>query len=175
MKITLVRHTSLNISPGICYGQSDIAVSERFEKEAKFAYSKIQNRKYDAVFSSPLERCTKLADFCGFQKPIIDNRLMEMSFGSWECKYWDNISDPQLQKWYDNWIDESPTNGESFRDLITRVEHFINDVNNKDYNQILIFTHSGVIRALATALEIFHVEKAFEMKIDYGQVIELEL
>ncbi len=175
MKITLVRHTSLNISPGICYGQSDIAVSENFEKEAKFAFSKIQNRKYDAVYSSPLERCTKLADYCGFQKPIIDKRLMEMSFGNWECRYWEKIDDPQLEKWFDNWKEESPTNGESLSELIDRVENFVQEIKNLNLDQILLFTHAGVIRALVTVLEIIDLDKAFEMKIDYGQVIELEL
>jgi len=33
MKLTLVRHTSLQIAEGICYGQSDIDVSVNFASE----------------------------------------------------------------------------------------------------------------------------------------------
>jgi alpha-ribazole phosphatase len=175
MKITLIRHTSLNINPGICYGQSDIAVSDNFEKEAKFALSKIQNRKFDAVFSSPLERCMKLARYCGFNDMILDNRLMEMNFGNWECKYWDKIEDPQLDKWFDNWKEVKPTNGESLIEFTARVESFILEIKDKNFNQVLLFTHAGVIRALITVLEIIDIDKAFEMKIDYGQVIELNI
>ena len=95
MIITLIRHTSVAVSPGICYGNSDVDVSPSFEKEAKQVLSKLQHIPFDAVYSSPLSRCRKQACYCGFTEPIIDTRLLELNFGDWEMKAWSEIEDPQ--------------------------------------------------------------------------------
>jgi alpha-ribazole phosphatase len=175
MKITVVRHTSVAVEPGICYGQSNVDVAESFEMEAALVKTKLQHRCFDAVFSSPLSRCTKLARYCGFKEPVLDSRLMELNFGDWEMKVWNNINDPQLEPWYDDWVNEKTTNGESFRDQIERVNRFLNDLQTKDYQNIAIFTHGGVIRALQVILEQYPIQKAFEFQIEYGQINHFKL
>ena len=35
MKIYLVRHTRVDMPAGICYGNSDVALAETFEEEAR--------------------------------------------------------------------------------------------------------------------------------------------
>ncbi|MDO9152608.1 MAG: alpha-ribazole phosphatase family protein, partial [Paludibacter sp.] len=147
MEITLIRHTSVNVDLGICYGQSDVEVSSNFETEAKRVAELLKDEKYDAVFCSPLSRCTILANFCGFSNPILDERLMELNFGDWEMKAWNDINDPQLRRWYSGWINEIPTNGESFKEQILRVSNFIFELHNTGYKSIAIFAHAGVIRS----------------------------
>ncbi|MEY3883629.1 MAG: hypothetical protein RLZZ379_907 [Pseudomonadota bacterium] len=61
MKLTLVRHTSLAIAPSLCYGQSDVQVSENFEIERQKLQLKLANSNFDAIYASPLQRCHQLA------------------------------------------------------------------------------------------------------------------
>jgi len=175
MKITVIRHTSVGVEEGICYGQSDVVVSDSFETEAEFVKIKLQHHCFDAVFSSPLSRCTKLANFCDFTEPILDDRLMELNFGDWEMKAWNNITDPQLERWYADWINQKATNGESFAEQVKRIKSFLNEIKKTDFQHIALFTHAGVIRALGVILEQFPIQKAFEFQVEYGQINHFEL
>jgi alpha-ribazole phosphatase len=175
MKLTLIRHTSVAIAPGICYGQSDVDVTDSFESEAKLVQDKLLDKNFDAVFSSPLQRCTKLADFCGYAQLIIDNSLLELNFGAWELEVWDEIQDPHLNVYFENWIDRSPTHGESFRDMVARVSRFLEELKSKPYENIAIFTHGGVIRAIWLIINGIDIENAFDLEVGYGEVLEVEL
>ena len=175
MKITLIRHTSVDVAAGICYGQSDVQVAASFELEAAFVKSKLASFHFEAAYSSPLQRCSKLAHYCGFDHPLIDNRLMELNFGDWELQAWDKITDPQLQQWYNNWTDETPTNGESFKTLIQRTELFLENVMDLNHNHMAVFTHAGIIRAVAIILGKITIDNAFELQVDYGQVFTFDL
>jgi alpha-ribazole phosphatase len=172
MTITLIRHTSVNIPSGICYGQSDVDVSGNFEFEAPIVKDKLTSNSFDAVYSSPLQRCEKLARYCGFENPTIDNRLMEINFGNWEMKAWEDITDPQLNRWYQNWVTETPTNGESLMDLICRVDSFIVELKKRNHEHVAIFTHAGVIRSFGVILEKFSAEKYFDLKVNYGDSVQ---
>ena len=104
MKITLIRHTRVAVETGICYGWSDVGVAPSFETEASRVKENISNERFDIVYSSPLSRCRKLAAFCGFHEPILDDRLKELNFGEWEMKKWDDLTDSRLELWYKDWI-----------------------------------------------------------------------
>lgn len=171
MQITLIRHTAVAVSQGICYGQSDVDVADSFQTEAAGVKLQLDNMKFDKVFCSPLIRCRKLADFCGYPNPQIETRIMELNFGDWELKSWDNINDPQLEKWYNNWIDEAPTNGESLAEMIQRVENFYIELKQTELQNIAIFTHAGVIRIFEILINKVSSDKAFDIKIEYGEVI----
>ena len=65
MNIFFLRHTSLDVEPDVFYGQTDLDVSASFEEEVKLVKTKIaiEINQLDKIkiFSSPLQRCTKLA------------------------------------------------------------------------------------------------------------------
>jgi Fructose-2,6-bisphosphatase len=137
MEVVLVRHTAVNVPKSICYGQSDVEVAESFSEEAKIVKQNLAPYLEDIdadshIFSSPLKRCRKLASYCGFDTPLIDDKLMEMNFGEWEMQKYGEITDPQLDKWFDNWLFEVPTNGESFVDMIKRVSDFLDNIKDKN-------------------------------------------
>ena len=176
MKLTLVRHTSVACGSTICYGQSDVDVSTTFEAEAQAVKQQIMGKSFDAVFSSPLQRCLKLVDYCGFQHPTWDKRLMELNFGDWEMTPWNEITDPKLEKWYVDWVNEKTTNGESFSDQIQRVENFLKELKTSNYQQVLIFAHAGVIRAVAILLGLVDIHQAFsDYKVEYGEIHNFDL
>lgn len=86
MDIVLIRHTSVGVPKGTCYGWSDVPVADTFETEAEETKKNLGTVEFDAVFSSPLTRARKLAAFCGYDTPIVDDRLKEMNMGDWEMK-----------------------------------------------------------------------------------------
>jgi alpha-ribazole phosphatase len=175
MELTLIRHTSVAIEPGICYGQSNVEVSSTFEAEACSVLSNLQTDTFDAVYCSPLMRCRKLAYFCGFPEPLIDNRLMELNFGEWEMKAWADIQDPHLQTWFNNWFDETPTRGESFKAMTQRVEEFLNELKEQTYRQVALFTHAGVIRSAGIISGQFSIAEAFDYKVRYGDQFTIRI
>ena len=43
MNIYLIRHTSVDVPKGLCYGQSDVPLRPTFEKEAAVTKAKIES------------------------------------------------------------------------------------------------------------------------------------
>lgn len=170
--IYLIRHTSVNQMEGICYGQSDVELSKQADREFVTVIQKLSEVDPDEIFSSPLSRCTLLAEQLG--KPYrTDQRLMEMNFGQWELKSWAEIYDSQAGKaWFEDYMKEVPPGGESFEMLIERVSDFI-----REYcwgNQTLaIVAHAGTIRAFLIALGLIDREDAFDVSLAYGEVVKI--
>ena len=54
MKVILIRHTSVDVPKGVCYGQTDVPVAATFTEEAEMTKKALSDRTFDAVFSSPL-------------------------------------------------------------------------------------------------------------------------
>ena len=84
MNIYLIRHTSVDVPKGLCYGQSDVPLRPTFEAEAAVTKAKIESIHFDMAYTSPLSRCTRLAQYCGFGDAIRDPRILELNFGDWK-------------------------------------------------------------------------------------------
>ena len=103
MDVILIRHTSVDVAPGTCYGQSDVPLRSSFEEEAAATREALQRyAPFDAVFTSPLSRCTRLADYCGYGNARRDGRILEISFGDWEMQRCDDSSDRRRREWYED-------------------------------------------------------------------------
>ena len=173
MEIYLVRHTSPAIEKGICYGQTDLDLAETFEKEAIEVLQKLP-KKLDAVYSSPLKRCAYLAQKIG-NNIILDDRLKELDFGSWEMQKWDDIPLSEIQPWYNDFVNTTTLNGESYQDLQNRVLDFYKDLLEEGHSSVAIITHSGVIRSLLAHINNIALKDSFEgINIGYGEVIRVQ-
>lgn len=175
MTITLVRHTKLDIESGICYGQSDILPQASFEDEAREIKATIKDLKFDKVYSSPLSRCTLLADECGHKNPQTDKRMAELNFGDWELKPWKDIKGEYADKWFNDYINTPALNGESLKGMIERVGSFIEDIKLENVDKVLCFTHAGCIRIVSHLLNKVPVDKMFDLDIAYGGVYTFKL
>jgi Fructose-2,6-bisphosphatase len=155
MDIYLIRHTQTASDPGVCYGQSNVALADSFPDEMADLHQKLPEFDEDCkVFSSPLARCLQLAKT--FSDAVtIDARLQELDFGEWEGKRFDDIAPDALQHWTNNFVTAAPPNGENFEDLYQRTGDFWQDLLAVKSEQVLVITHAGVIRALlARALNL---------------------
>ncbi len=175
MKLTLVRHTSLQIAPGICYGQSDIDVSASFWDEANQLKTKLGGTQFDAVYASPLQRCVKLAVALNLGDPITDARLMELNFGDWETRAWDDIPREFFDVWAQDYANLAPPQGETFGQLQQRATHFLEELKLQNAGKhVLLVTHGGLIRALLAHVLNMQLKGLFRFNIDYASVTELD-
>ena len=62
MKLYLIRHTSVAVPAGFAYGQTDVPLKETFEIEAAAVKQRLEGINIERVWTSPLSRCTRLAD-----------------------------------------------------------------------------------------------------------------
>ncbi|MEG1585697.1 MAG: alpha-ribazole phosphatase [Bacteroidales bacterium] len=177
MELILIRHTAVDVPRGVCYGQTDVGLKPTFETEAAQVSHTLQQiltgQAETPVFSSPLSRCRRLAAFCGYSEPHIEQRVMEMNFGDWEMHVFDEISDEHLRTWFNNWIEETPTNGESFRTMIARVADFIGDLKARGHKRAVVFTHGGVIACARIHAGQTTPEQAFDNPANYGEIVRL--
>jgi len=170
MEIHLVRHTQVDVPPGMCYGQADIDLAATRQKE--FENIRIAN-DYDLIISSPLKRCTQLAEHFGLPFRT-DKRLMEMNFGDWELQMWNEIASKELQPWFDNYYDVATPNGESFWDVHQRVSAFLLEITTQyPSHKILLVTHLGVIRMMHLLKHNAPISTYFDLKITYGEMIKI--
>lgn len=187
MHLYCVRHTAVSIDSDICYGQSDVPLNHTYKADLQkiFQSLPLSTVEFSGIYSSPSIRCKKLAfdlhelinkermESALLLDPIIDNRLMELNFGEWELRSWNDITGPKAEVWMNDWIHQRAGNGsgESLLDLIDRVRSFLDDLENMtcgDTEHILVSTHSGVIRALYILLNNTALEDYFIVKPVYG-------
>lgn len=165
MEIYLVRHTTPDIEPGICYGISDIGLIDSFEEESRKTIDSLANTDIK-VYSSPLSRCLKLA--CKIsQEAIIDKRLLELNFGDWELKNWNDIPEEELNPWMENYFEKAPIKGESMNEMIDRVKSFLKDLPKEP---CIVVTHHGVLKILEGIITGKDKKEFMNVKYGYGEI-----
>jgi alpha-ribazole phosphatase len=175
MRLTLIRHTSLQIPSGVCYGQSDIDVAATFIQEATLTKDKLRHLNFDAVYSSPLQRCMKLAHALGSDDIQHDERLKELHFGDWEMRAWDEIPRDVFDHWAQNYAELAPPNGETFQQLQKRGIAFIDEIQQQHpTGHVLVVTHGGMVRAMLAHVLNMQLKGLFRFDIDYGSVTQLD-
>ena len=179
MEIFLIRHTSVDVPQGVCYGQTDVPVKPSFEEEAEIVKQNLAELSFDAIYTSPLSRCVKLATYCGYPDAQRDNRLKEMYMGDWEMQVFDEITDPQIQEWYNDYLHVPTLNGESYQDLLTRVSSFLNElkISGKDLgrNKVAIFAHGGILLCAQVYAGIIFPENALQKLPAYGEIVRITI
>ena len=164
MNITFIRHTSVDVPPGVCYGQTDVPLRSTFPQEAanvrmRLQASLAQGEAFDQVFTSPLSRCTRLAEYCGYREAKRDPRLLELDFGTWEMQPFATNTDPRLAEWYADYLHIPATGGESFTQQYRRVSAFLDELRTCPYDRVLA-TRLGAAAARLIAKE------------EYGYMVE---
>ena len=160
MEVILVRHTSVDVPPGTCYGQTDVPLRSTFLEEAEAVHRQLAGYgPFDKVYTSPLSRCTRLADYCGHADAVHDVRLLELDFGIWEMQRYDEIRDPRLAAWYADYLHVPATGGESFA----------------GYRRVAVFTHGGVMACAQVYAGLVRPEEAFSRVPSYGGILPILL
>ena len=141
------------ITPGTCYGQLDVDVSSNFAVEAAEVLDWLP--PVELIITSPLLRSLRLAQYLAQKQKCElrnDKRLMEMHFGDWEGKKWDDIARHQIDAWGADVLNYVPPNGESSRQMMQRVEEMLREVTQLPQRHIALVGHGGSIRGVLALL-----------------------
>jgi alpha-ribazole phosphatase len=173
MEIYLVRHTAPLVDKGICYGQSDLDVTGSFLEEAEIIQQHLPEN-IAMVYSSPLQRCTKLATHLFPNHTVqLDDQLMEINCGVWEMKRWDDIPKEEINPWMDDFVNVRIPGGESYVDLFERVTSSYNMVHQQRKPSVIV-AHGGVIRSILSYVTNTPLKESFKVfSLHYGCVIKI--
>ena len=149
MKITLVRHAETEENyDGKLQGRRNILLNDTGRRQCKRLRERINDKKYDYCYMSPLVRCVETAMILiGDRVEMIpDKRLIERDIGEFEGKDKDLYD---IESYWDVDTNKSEDGVEPVSDLIARCQDFINYIcdKHKDGN-ILIVTHNAPYRVL---------------------------
>ena len=150
--------------------QTDLDLASSFQEESKKVVKQLFNVNAK-VYSSPLKRCKLLAEKID-SEIIVDSRLLELNFGDWEMKSWEEIPKKKLDTWMNNYLTKRPGNGEMFCEMEDRVRSFLNDVI-LDNRTVIVVAHAGVIRMINGIIKKMPQAQWMGLKINYGDVITL--
>ena len=172
MYVILLRHTRPCVAAGVCYGVTDLDVAATFDDEATAVLATLPTS--GRLVSSPLRRCRRLAERIGAARgtaPVVDERLREFDFGTWEGVPWDTIPRAELDAWAADFFHARPHGGESVHMLSERVKSAMSDYRRSGEPHVAI-THAGVIKA---ALAQSGHPDGWKADIEFGAAVRIPL
>lgn len=177
MKIALLRHgpTDWNAA-GRVQGHTDIPLSDA--GLAKMAGLRAPF-DFPRVFSSPLLRARQTAEALGLRDPILDARLREQNWGTWEgCTREEVIArdgaDCYIRAGANRGGAFRPPGGESTQDVLDRVAAFLKDAAAGDSDAIVV-AHLGVLRAAYTLATGWDMATPMPGDLDVSKILLLSL
>nr|WP_275984138.1 histidine phosphatase family protein [Paenibacillus hamazuiensis] len=185
----LVRHGVTDWNAERRYlGRTDEPLNGQGRLEASELGRKLALLRFQAIYSSPLQRTAETAELILQEmqaaakglSPLhaiaYDARLRETDFGRIEGLTYEEalrVCPEELIAWYDRFETIPPPGGtESLKQISERMNLFMADIGKRHNGPVLIVSHGGPIRAwLARALH----KPFWDIAVGHGQTYELEL
>lgn len=173
MEIYLVRHTSVETAVNLCYGRMDVPLADTWKREFNEVKRNLP-KGLERVYSSPSERCTKLA-FEISESAKIQKALQDLDYGDWEGLFWDEIPKKDFETWSTDFLKTAPPNGESVLEMFLRATDFLDELRKENSSKVALITHTGVIRSILCYLLEIPLKNFYKINVAYGRVLRLEL
>jgi alpha-ribazole phosphatase len=174
MEVYLIRHTPVDVDKNRCYGQSEVPLAPSFLADSQNLKEQLP-KDFDLIFCSPSARCKVLASELNLGDIHYRGELLEMNFGDWENKNWNDLDQQSLMVWMNDFVHQKTPNGESLSLLYDRVSSFMNELRKFDKKKILIITHAGVIRCIWAFLLQIQLSNIFKIPVGFNEVMSFEL
>ena len=157
MKIYVTRHGQTDYNKKrMMQGRSDIPLNEVGIAQATSRRKQLGDIKFDAVYSSPLIRAVKTAEIIGNvpeSEIIRDERIIEAGFGKYELMNYYSTGIPMMLYWSFPEVFKAPKGVETVEEMIARTSSFLKELEQKDYENVLVACHGGIIRPIRGYLE----------------------
>ena len=157
MRIYVTRHGQTNLNKQeIMQGRVDEPLNEVGIEQARHAATKVADVKFDAVYASPLDRARKTASIIGHideKDLIIDDRIIEVEFGKYDLRKYGAVGLWMSLYWGFPEIFPAPKTVETVSEMVERSSLFMRELEAKDYENVLVVCHGGIIRAICGYLE----------------------
>lgn len=159
--LSFLRHgeTELLTQGLVLRGRLDDPLTAQGEQQMHTAIDTVlPKQSWQAIISSPLSRCAKIAKQKSAQYglPIVlMDELCEMDFGEWEGKFtaelFEQYSD-DMALWWQSPTKFTPPNGESITSFAKRIDIALIKIKQfakaNHYDKLCIISHGGVIKYL---------------------------
>lgn len=162
-EVLLLRHahSTANLKGILAGRDGQIGLSDRGKQESIDLSNYLSELKFDAVYSSPLKRCSEtIAPWVGKTDVRVEfiSDLIEMEYGEWSGQSLAKLSKKSL--WSS--IQSRPSTvrfpgGESFSEMSTRANQAILD-GARGKRRILVVSHGDVIKSIVA----FHLGMALD-------------
>ncbi|MBR2736016.1 MAG: histidine phosphatase family protein [Firmicutes bacterium] len=157
MKIWIARHgqTRLNLEKRM-QGLTNEPLNETGIRQAEAAAKRIGHVDFDAVYASPLDRAVVTGSIIGNvsrEKIRIDQRLIEVDFGRYEKKKFLFMGPLMSAYWAFPEVFPRPRTVESIDSMKKRSVSFLQELEQMDYDNVLVACHGGIMRALTGYLD----------------------
>jgi broad specificity phosphatase PhoE len=182
-RLLLIRHGEVEARyQGIFGGRIDMNLSPRGKRQAKILADYLRVKTIDAVYASPMRRVQQtLAPTLKAHghKQTIFHDLREIDFGDWTGKNWATVRDEfnfAVHEWLDQIEHPGAPNGESGKTFRARLEPCLREIIQLHPGQnIAVFCHGGVIRALLAILLDLPLPKTNSFEVEYASITQVAL
>ena len=152
MKIWITRHGQTNLNKArLMQGLTDEPLNKIGIMQARKTRALIGDVRFDAVYASPLNRAIMTGSIIGGVDPsdvIIDPRIIEADFGKYEKRKYYLLGPAMTLYWALPEIFPAPPTVETIASLTERSSDFLRELEQKDYKNVLVSCHGGIMRAL---------------------------
>ena len=176
MIVTLVRHAEVKEEYiGKYNGHIDIPLSQNGKNQAKEVAKKLSHVKFDKIYCSDLLRAKQTLEAFEYElEPIYSEKLREKSWGRHEGKSFEEIQEEGIEYIdFEQWL--LALDGEDLDSYKRRVkEYFYETIFKEDYENILVVTHSGVIKTMLGIVKNLSLEETFAIELPYSSFITID-
>ena len=157
MKIWIARHgqTDLNKNRRM-QGLTDCPLNEKGIAQARQSRLNIGEVRFDAVYASPLQRARLTGAIIAgvdISEVIVDRRLIEVDFGKYERRKYYLMGPAMTAYWAMPRLFPAPPTVETIASMKDRAASFLRELETKDYENVLVACHGGIMRALCGYLD----------------------
>ena len=157
MKIWLTRHGQTRLNRAhLMQGRTDEPLNETGIAQAKAMRGILMKEDsslvFDAVYASPLDRAIQTGAIIGGgekDRVLIDERLIETDFGRYEKSRYYALGIGMSLYWACPEIFPVPPSVERIASMVSRSQSFLKEIEQKDYENVLIACHGGIGRAIS--------------------------
>ena len=157
MKIWITRHGQTDLNKNkLMQGLTDEPLNATGRMQAETAAVGTEDIKFDAVYASPLNRAIVTASIVGHVtegEVITDPRIIEVDFGKYEKTPYSKMGPKMSLYWALPELFPAPETVEKISSMVERSSSFLKEIEKKNYENVLIVCHGGIIRAMCGYLE----------------------
>lgn len=132
-------------------GHTDEPLNETGIEQAHAMREMIGDVHFDAVYASTLQRAIKTATILGNvpeSEIHIDPRIIEVNFGKYELHNYDWQGPWMSSFWLWPEVIPAPPTVETIPQVKERTTSFLQELEQQDYENVLVTCHGGIMRVL---------------------------
>lgn len=180
--LSFLRHgeTELLTQGLVLRGRLDDPLTAQGERQMNTAIdTALPKQSWQAIISSPLSRCAKIAKQKAAQYglPIVPmDELCEMDFGDWEGRFTAELFEQypdDMALWWQSPTKFTPPNGESMADFAKRIDTALFKIKQfaqaNHYDKLCIISHGGVIKYLYCKAQDLSLDEILKQPAELGE------